>query len=154
MSPALETVLRELPHLKPEEIAKVRSRLGAAASFSKAAPIEEIDYLFDGVQCELRRRGLLGRNAVLPRRVVPVGYEQAASEVRDHLGQSVGSLSSLDRVALGQLAARELAAYLERGKIPISPKTLLTNIDKIPSAIDASFPGYLEAGVLSSCWRK
>jgi hypothetical protein len=50
--------------------------------------------------------------------------------------------------------AEVLAARLEKRGVPISPLTLLNNVDKIPSSVEDAFPGYLEAGVLASCWRR
>lgn len=160
MSPELTAVLRALPKLQPHELRQIQLKAGASLALSGVTAKQIIqddpigDYLLDGVIAELRRRGLLGQSGGLFKRLMPPAYQEASAGVRKHLNERVGQLKAGELAALGQLSARALADYLERGRVPVSPATLMNNISKVPVAIDASFPGYLEAGVLASCWRK
>ncbi len=161
MSPELTAVLRALPKLQPAELREIQLKTSASLTLCGKLSAQVIsdrsvvtDYLLDGVIYELRRRGLLGQSTGLFKRLIPPAYQQASEEVRQHLNERVGILKSSETAALGQLSAKALASYLERGHVPISPSTLLNNISKVPVAIDASYPGYLEAGLLSFCWQK
>lgn len=159
MPPDFNAVLRTLPSLEPAQLQQLRGKIGALLGLSgvKELPPDVpvvSDYLLNGVVYELRRRGLLGSSSGLPHRLRTSEYSRLSADVQKHLDQNVGPLTVVEATALGQLAVRALASYLERGNIPISPSTLINNISKVPIALDASYPGYLEAGLLSCCWRK
>jgi len=160
MTAEYAAILRALPHLKPEELLAVKARVNGALSLrggavpTPPAPLNDEDYLLAGIEAELRRRGLLGQRADLAYLVKQnANFGARSAEVRAGL-INCGAVNATERAALGLLAARALAAYLERGHVPVAPTTLLNNVAKVPVAIDASFPGYLEAGLLSFCWRK
>lgn len=111
------------------------------------------DWLLEGITNELRRRGLWMRAHPIPKNLLPDGYEAKAAHIQKYLIKGCGEkrLKSISMMVLGQVAASSLADYLLRARVPVSPKTLLNNIDKIPAAIDASFPGYWAAAALSVC---
>jgi hypothetical protein len=154
-------VCAELPKLTPAQLEQVRLRAGFLAGTSgtrDATPAlvhapEDDDWLLRGIEAELRRRGVLGRGRVPAARLVPDWAARSAKARADLLGylRSGAGGSARDEAALGRLAARALADYLARGRVPVGPKTLLANVDKVLSAIDAAFPGYLEAGLLRCC---
>ena len=153
----LTTVLNHLPKLDIEELMKVKSKLGASLSLSGGKPepsVTEIDdYLFNGIMVELRRRGLLGRNSILTSGILSVKYRQSSAQIRALFKEQLGELKPVEYAALGQLAAKALADYLEQANVTIGPSVLVNNIEKVPQALDASYPGYLEAGLLSFCWK-
>lgn len=157
----LNTVLSCLPKLGPEELQTVRKKVSANLSLCGGATVSapsfnfsEPDYLFDAIKAELRRRGQLKRDGGIAASQVPSAYQSSASEVRQLLKQHVGDISAREYAALGMAAIRALASYLERGRVPVSAKTLMLNVSKVPLALDDAYPGYLEAGLLSFCWRK
>lgn len=159
----LSTVLRVLPTLSPTELQQIRGKTGALLSLGGGAAMAstsetvvrlELDYLLDGVIVELRRRGLVSQKFKLPPSLITPAYRQASLEVREHLSEYVGKLTAAENAALGKLCAESLARYLDRGNVPLSPSTMLKNIAKVPTAVDSSFPGYLETGSLSFCWKK
>lgn len=158
--PEFSRICALLPELTPAELAAVRLRAGFLGGGSGAAPAQEDhftdDWLLRGLEDELRRRGLLGRGRAPVVRLVPDWAKRSAKVRTDllgflgFLGRSGGGVKRSE-AALGRLAARALADYLAAGRVPVSPKTLLTNVDKVLLAIDAAFPGYLEAGLLGCC---
>lgn len=157
----LTTVLGFIPKLEPEELQQVKNRITGFTSLGGGVLPPQTsnnylgDYLFDGCLFELRRRGLMRRDGIIARNRIPSNYYEDAAEVRKLLAGHVGNkLKPVELASLGRLLARCLADYLERGMVPILPKTLLQNISKVPVALDAAYPGYLEAGLLSFCWRK
>lgn len=159
----LSTVLNILPRLDVSELLQVKNKASASLSLSTLANSssglpsgqdEPMDYLLDGIQVELRRRGLLGRDMKLQAKVIPGTYGLAAIDVKKLLEEHVGRLSAAEYALLGQLSIRCLAKYLENRGVPISAKSLCQAISKIPQALDDSYPGYLQAGLLPFALRK
>ena len=160
----LSTVANILPRLDGSELLKVRDKASALLALtttnpSPAAPLNgaHTDYLFEGVVAELRRRGLLGRDKRPNNKSVPVSYATDAHRIRSLLNEHVGGrgFSAAEYAFLGQLAIRCLASYLETHKSdePISCNLLCRKISKVPQALDESYPGYLEAGILPFALR-
>jgi len=151
--PPLKAVLDNLPKLSNAELNSVRQRLSfLLGGEGKAKPVTN-DWLLEGITSELRRRGLWMKAYPLPQKLMPDGYADKAAFVREYLIKGCGAdrLKSVELLVLGQVATGALADYLKRAKTPVSPKTLLSNVDKIPAALDAAFPGYWTAGALSVC---
>ena len=154
-----EDLLRQLRSLPPEDLKQVQLKMSAWGTLQgkgdtttavRGSPRVEEDYLLEGVHYELRRRGLLGTEARLYSRVWPPNYVNSSIGVRNHIAANL-RLKPVERVLFGRLAIRALAEYLENGRVPISGRTLMLNIDKTITALDAAYPGYLAAGLLRFC---
>ena len=50
--------------------------------------------------------------------------------------------------ALRLIMLQSLCASLKARGLPVSPRSLLSNISMLADAVDAQFPGYLEAGLM------
>ena len=150
----LTLVLKNLPKLGRPDLEKVRQRvvflLGVAASKGHSP---EQDWLLDGITNELRRRGLWARTSTIPAKLLPDGYAEKSAVVREHLlkGLAKPNPKPVERMALGGLAAAALADYLTKVQVPVGPKTLLNNVEKIPLALEESFPGYWAQKLLGFC---
>lgn len=151
----LKEVLRRLPKLTKAELAQVKVRATFLLGDASTEIATSQDWLLDGVTLELRRRGLWPHSSALPKRFLPSNYAETASHVREHLLKGVGAakLRPHEGMALGSVAAAALADYLVRGRIPVTSKTLLLNLDKIPVALEAAFPGYWAAALLGFCFK-
>ena len=108
--------------------------------------------MLDGITSELRRRGLWSRSPV-PKKLLPEGFAEKSVVVREHLlkGLTKPNPRPAERMALGALAAAALADYLTKVQVPVGPKTLLNNIEKVPLALEESFPGYWAQKLLGFC---
>lgn len=149
----LQEVLVRLPKLKNAELAQVRQRLDLLCK-SSAATSNANDWLLEGLTAELRRRGIWLRNGTIPNNLIPAAYGKSAENVRQRLlAGTRGSLRSVEKVALARVGAEALAEYLIAAKVPVSLKTLLGAVGKLPLALDDAFPGYWEEGLLSKCVR-
>jgi hypothetical protein len=150
----LKEVLKLLPKLNASELEIVRVRVAFLAG-TASTPNKENDWLLEGVTEELRRRGLWMRRYAVPAKLLPSGYQEKSRVVREHLLKGLGSrkLRPVDGLLLGRTAASVLADYLIHAKVPISPKTVLNNLDKIPVALEAAFPGYWASGMLGFCFQ-
>lgn len=156
-------LLRQLRELPPEQWNTIQARvtafhkLGCTSSptyaLGRSSDSDE-DYLLTGIYIELRRRGLLGRNATIPPSAWPSKFKKTSAEVRQNIQFHFDrQLSPVEQAALGRLCGQTLAAYLEKRGIPISPNSMLSSVGKIPLALDHAFPGYLASGLLAYCWH-
>jgi hypothetical protein len=152
----LQQVLRLLPQLKPAELTEVRNRLQFLGTPDETPGTD--DWLTEGIVSELVRRGLLRKQQDgFWRRSAPKGYSANAEVQREFLidasrkdlpGRVCLPLSIQEKYALGRVVGRALADYLANTP-GFGLKVMLQNINKIPEALDASFPGYVAAGRLS-----
>jgi hypothetical protein len=154
----LSIVLGALVNLTSADLERVKLRVGALNSISGGAKELVVpnpsDFLLDSIYYELRRRGVLHSRSALPPKLITATYIEDSAEVRRLLISAVGPLRAIEMGALGHIAIRALASYLEKAGAPIVPSTLINNISKVIPALEASFPGYLEAGLLIYCLRK
>lgn len=146
---SLQTVFKLLPALSAKELVEVRQRLDLLAPKKPSTGVD--DWLLLGLTKELQKRGLLSGCYYGP--IMPKDYAVKADEARTFLlkGYVNDKPATVERLALGQLAGFVLAEYLPKLKIPLGPKTLLINIDKIPVALEESFPGYWASRALGLC---
>lgn len=159
---ALATVLQELPTLSNEALREVRNRTQALLSLSTdAAPSTpskgrkgsasaggSLDYIYEGICFELRRRGLLKTKGI-PQALWPKGYVNASNEIQEFFSlQFSAPLLVPQQLLLGRLAIEALANWLEEVDIPVGVSTLMQNVPKIPLALERSLPGYLGSGLL------
>lgn len=103
--------------------------------------IDATDWLFAGIQYEMKRRGIKGTN--IPRRQLESlapEYAKKAAGIRKALLAGVGrAVSSSECMLLGRLAAK---IYLDRLKIK-RMKVALRCIDGLLHYFDDAFPDYM-----------
>lgn len=157
-APHLSEVLKRLPLLSAAELLQVQQRivaLGCLTVQAVAAP-KDFDWLLAGITSELRQRGLWAQK-VIPARIVPSRYKEEAPLIRSYLLEGWSPTPNAPRAneltILGTLAANALAERLRRAQVPVSVKTLLNNVDKVPAALDDAFPGYWSNKLLRFCVR-
>ena len=146
----LRTVLKLIPQLKPNEQLEVKKRLDfLLGNTTLGTTTITYDWLSEGIVSELHRRGLQRKLLVgYWRKWAPKGYAAGVLAVREQLRAAVRRpLTTGEQYALGRLAARALADYLQ-GVPGFGLKVMLQNISKVPEALDNSYPGYLADGML------
>jgi hypothetical protein len=158
MTAAYQQALHLLPSLTADERKNLRVALGQFNGSAKSvvATSSVDDWLFEGVLKELSRRGLVYRvkDAADVQRIAP-NYEDDAAFVRSTLEKSLKQgMPDFRRIhlsALGCASARCLANYITSWRLqsPLGLKFMLTNTSKTFEAIDKSFPGYLQSGMVS-----
>lgn len=158
---SLQTVLQELRMLAPPDVERVKLEASALLSLSpckrvdvtspKAPPISPI---LDGITHELKRRGLVasGFSDRTINRLYP-GAIEAAAELQAHLYHRL-DLKPAEWAALGRAMARALADWLEPAEAGVSARRMFQNIDKMLTALEHAFPGYLSSGLLPFLWDK
>ena len=157
---AFDTIRKLLPKLSAQRIHDLRLLLD---TYYVAPPTNNntSDWLLSGIRDEMNRRGL-GCPPLTPKFVNKDALAQAAA-VKEILTKSArrggGSLSTAQWLALGKVCAKALATLISNWKVqdettqawkpvPFSVRMVLTNIAKVPEALEAGFPGYLESGLL------
>lgn len=167
----VSSVLRQLPTFPDGDLEKIRLRVSALLSGKgrskvrdKAPPHDPAvrsnhlahDYLLEGMFGELRRRGLMRSTEFIPPSHLPAAYEEKSTRVMQLLEARIPThMRGAEKTALGMVCARALADYLTAGPNapPLSPTRLIQCVEHVPTALEASFPGYLEAGLLPLAWH-
>lgn len=144
-----------LPGLSPDELAQLRLRIGFLARDTPAPAAgtrrtSGSDWLLRGIGDELHRRGLSGSGKI-PAQKLRADWDEVSARMQADLLHALGDKGDRSTGALGALTARVLADWLAAGRVPISPKTMLQNVEKVFTALDEAFPGYVQAGMLRCC---
>lgn len=86
------------------------------------------------------------------------GFQADADDIVHFLNLAAcridGGVTRTVRTALVDLAISCLGRYLERAHCPVSHRTLVNNLPKVPHVIDRAFPGYAQAGLLGLAIKK
>lgn len=150
----LQEVLRRLPNLAPKELEEVRQRVSFLGGPKKDSTLSRDDWLRTAMAAELGQRGAIAGGALF--KFLDKNYEEKAEGVRTHLlaGYVKPKPQHAELLALGRLGASALADWLVKRRIPVRPKTMLDNVDKVPEALEDAFPGYWQAKALGICLEK
>lgn len=147
-------IIAALPSLSPQARADVLGAIKALAAMdgntigvADQAGVSD-DWLLLGICGHLIQRGLITqRNATsdLMRRDAYKQYKEKLPPVIDFLQGLDPTGSKRSRPTLALLAARALDDMLTARKY-FSVPNMLTQIDKIPEALDLAYPGYAAGG--------
>lgn len=148
----LNELTKSLTSASPAQLKEIRAKINGLLELGASSPaVKTDDWLWDGLVEELSSRGLLHAGAVgsLQRTKAFRTYTAKAGAVRVFLLRAAPGLPQKQPVlqALGRRVAYCLAEAVSVWA-PLSPSFLLTNIDKVPEAVDQCFPGYAAAGLL------
>jgi hypothetical protein len=152
-------ILESVPYLKRNELEELRLRvnfnLKAKSTSPVKEPIESEDWILEGIKTEIERRGLMdkGMQFRIKNNTSFQGFQTKSQAVRELLAKAAPDLTVIERRYLGEVAAKELARYIEGWnsedyQVVISLHTLLRYVDRIPEAIEHSFPGYIASQML------
>lgn len=150
MSSSLEEVLKRIARLSAAEQAEVKKKLSAWKDLGGGVPaLEEEDWLYQALYYELGRRGLVAGKPPPLSKVANIcsSYLAVAEQVSAFLLKESRMKTAAEKVALGRVATRALADYLQPSA-PLGLKVMLNNVGKIPMALERSYPGYVAAGML------
>jgi hypothetical protein len=146
----LDQVLELLPQLDPDELVMVRQRASALAALDGVQEEAEEDWLLNGIIAQLQDMGLGDLVPpgfkILNRRQFH-GYLPKSEKLRKTIEKTLPGTTRLNRLALGKLLAKCLAAKVASFR-PVTFHALLQHAELSLAALDAAFPGYLSAGLL------
>lgn len=121
---------------------------GASSSRSESL---QADWLLQGILKELGRRGQPSFNGgVVKLRGIAPNYELASQDIRAYYEGAILRPTPTELNALGVVLGRSLAKYISswQKSIPIALRPMLLNIERVPEALENSFPNYVAGGML------
>lgn len=157
---AKDDILKLLPKLKPAELEEVSRAMkalqglaGRSTIVASGTPLADGDFLIEGIAQYLVSSGTLAESSRavyhLQRRDAYKSYKVKRPELDKFLQKLAGSLGTKGNRYYPQIAyvcASALADRLRRQNI-FSVGAMLSQVDKIPEAVDDAFPGYVESGL-------
>lgn len=148
-----DQIIGLLPSLTPAERKQVASAIALLGGLeSPLGPSVTDDWILAGIISYLVRRGLLAEQGALfglKRRDAYKTYMQKMPAIVAFFAriETQSGLYKRHRPMLALLAARALGDLLiERGIFSVG--AMLTQIDRIPEAMDRAFPDYIACGML------
>ncbi len=155
---AVSDILARLPSLSQSDAELVGKALKARGSISASGKADGSDWLLEGLGAYCERQGLFARG----KGVFGLSRRKAYKQYLQKRGEVVVFLLSLElqakskgrhRPQLAFLCAETLAVLVEsRFSAEVMsgvgiPTLLLSQIDKVPEALDNAFPGYAANGL-------
>lgn len=155
-----QDILNALPFLDRSQLEQVKKRVNLNIQGKTGRTVNSLegeDWLLEGIKAELKRRGIdqTPLPFVLKNNTAFKGFNTKSARVRELLEKAAPGLSLVERRYLGEVSVKELARYIEtwqpkagQDKVAVSLYSLLHHVDRIPEALNNSFPGYIEAQML------
>lgn len=157
----LKKIVGQLPQMSRADRMRLRVALdfvdgGKTKQRAESVARSTDDWILPGIGRELRRRGLVTGKLSSEQisRAAPNYRADAAlfcSRYQKRFQRERPGLRHAELVGLGIVFARALADYLP-GVLPpnvgLGLRTMLSNVSKLPDAIEASFPDYLQCGMI------
>lgn len=150
---AYATILKQIPNLTPLQMDEVQKRITALRNVlgipqEVSEPERQDDWILQGYADELSARGLGKTVPNQPHRLKSYQtYKAHASRVEALILEAIGTLTVVERRVLGQIIARALAKMISEWAA-VSFDLMMRQTGRIPQALEQSFPGYLDAGML------
>lgn len=155
MTDQYKQIVKMLPMLERGELEKVRTRIGALLHLSPSAPdlrTEYVGYAVDKetwvLDCISHVMEGTGYNSISFLRMSP-----GISEFRSKLPPLLRMLERADKSKTVQRAIllvgiNLLQKNLTQLSIPVTGRTIMRHVHRIPAVLDVAFPGYVKAGLL------
>lgn len=145
-------LLMDLTRLDDHQAQQVQARLtlrqqAKGVTTPKEHHLER-DYLLQSIEETMRAKGY-GRPSDKRLQKELAFYRSVRKEVLAPLAEITGPLSAQHQLLFGRLCARALVKYLTSQRGEISYRIVLLGVEQLRDALDAAFPGYIDAGLLS-----
>lgn len=136
----------DLTTLKDDELRALHARVGALLESKRAEGDEQL--LFTAIAQQLDAKGQTWSLGMLARNALYTQFQSRCLATTIYVDRFFQPKNRLERLKAFRLLTRVLLRFLENARVPITLKTVVQNLDKIPRLVDDEFPGYLESGVL------
>lgn len=155
MTKPVDQVVGLLPKLSAADLQKVSAALKMLGAKPQAVPSEnQNDWLLIGIAECLVDKGLLAKANQLAKGKSYAAYLKKLPPVMEYLVVLENQCGGGRRVrtALAVMCARALADWLE-ARAMLEPAYMLMMVDHLPEAVEASFPGYVQAGLFGAALK-
>lgn len=143
-----QSICEELPSLTRKELDDIRKRCALLMQNQsiRSDAVEEQDWILEGILHECQHRGIyVGRSFHIKRTGSFAAFITKSEALRELLAECAPGLTPVQRVALGQVCARELANYLRQPSF----QSMMNHVHLIPTALEEAYPGYMQSRLLS-----
>lgn len=146
-------ILQALSGLTLEELQQVNAKLrfllnnGNHTDTQQSCADDELMLL--AISDFFSGRGLEHVNAgTLKRFTGYKAYKEKMAPISQFLKRAAGDLVHVERLALYRTGVELLYTNLSRAGLPVSSRTIMNQIHRIPSILNKAFPGYSQLGLL------
>ena len=154
-APDLHDVMARLPHLSATELTTLSARVKALQQVAGNAPAETTlaDTVLETISEVLRGYGVDMASAMMMKRSHNFG---AFSDKIPGLTAWMDQITRnrIEQRAVLTIAVDLLYQDLKHLTLPITGRTMMNHIHRIPAVMDASFPGYAKYGLLRMLIRR
>lgn len=151
-APPILAVIAGLPQYSKEELKILKNKINAYITDGREQrqALEDSDWLLRGILVELRARGEIINDRYTIRSSQSYrNFETKSVDVREIIERLMPkNLTAVEYLAVGEFCGQELVRYLVKIGRPINKDEVLNNVHLTIRAINQSFPGYIECGLL------
>lgn len=154
MMPTVDEIIEALPRLSPDEVKRIRDHSGfltrdGSTQVQDKHGTEDQREVYRALSWELHR---LGYSALPPLGIVlgmAFGHKivKQSPRLRAFADRCVPGGSRSDRSALYRTFMLVLTRSVAQQNLPVSLKTLVDQLDRVPGLVSRAFPGYIESGL-------
>lgn len=156
-----QQVIALLPKLTAADLAEVSAAIKMLGALdggpAPASPSVSDDWVLSGIATYLVRRGLVPERSAMHDLKRRDAYKQYLQKLPSLMGfltklEQDNALRSRHRITLAFLCARSLGDMLAQRQY-FSVGAMLSQVDKVPEALDQAYPGYVAAGLFGHVLR-
>jgi hypothetical protein len=144
-----DTILNLLPFLTKDELLKLRSRVVFLAASTEPSGDEEMFYNMLNRIVEVANGRSEPHFKLFTKTVHYKLFRANFDVIHNYIDANFESAQKVDRLKLYHMFAEMLKDEISQYNIPLSLLTMIRNVPRIPSLVNAAYPGYSESGVLS-----
>lgn len=157
----VDTIIKQIKTLSPEEWGKIKNSVDPWFSIGRTRVDrgeKKNDYTVEGMVLEIICNAM-HRVTGDPFTVAKVrGNVRVMAEFREQLPAVLDYMRNIDKQAwhgfLSMAVELLIRSMREWKGIPITTALVIRNLHRLPAAVDLSFPGYKESGMLNLIFKK
>lgn len=144
-----QNIMNLINELSEPQTIQLRARLDIHAKrFKRLSTDNELFYESFVQIAHQRRFATLPPWGIFKKRADFMTFDKKTNGLFLYLNQNCPGLSLPQKVAAYRFCAGMLLQHLRENRILISPKSIISSLDKIPALIDKGFPDYVENKML------
>jgi hypothetical protein len=154
----LSDILQSLPNLTQDEILQVRNRATMLLDYGPAAKANtnghaDEQFVLEAIVSVLSKMGVEHSSITVLKR--QMDYKAFADKVPNLIKYlNMASTNRIEQRAILHASIELLYRNLIQIGLPISGRTLMSHIHRVPAVVNQAFPAYAECGMLSWIIRR